>query len=166
MFIYDDLMSRKGFGAVQDFCEIAHDLDLLDIDQSPEREIFITTDALKVLDEWDAMLKNAVLAEFLLFLTNEVLLWGDLRHGNHLKPLDPALRWVEFKIRTSPQVRIFGAFVQQNFFIAISSDYRNAVPTSDELLAKWVSLWGDDAYRMPIDDVDALLTNYRIAADE
>lgn len=165
MFIYDDLMARKSFGTVKDFCEVAHEIKLLDRDQSPEREIFIVSSAFDTLETWPEALRNAVYAEFLLFLTHETALWGDLRYGNHLKPLDPVYRWVEFKVRTSPQVRIYGAFLEQNFFIAISSDFRSAPPSSQDLQDRWIAFWGEDAFRMPIDDVSTLLTNYRTAND-
>jgi hypothetical protein len=163
MFIYDDLMSRKGFGVVKDFCEIAHELQLLDHDEEPIRDIYITTSAWDDLGLWPSTLQEAAITEFQNFLTGEILFWGDLRHGNHLKPLDPSFGWVEFKIRTDPQVRVYGAFLSRDFFLAISADYRKTPPTAHELQIKWEAFWGEDAFRMGIQTPDDLMTNYRVA---
>lgn len=162
MFNDAELWERVGNGSIIDFSTYAADMDLLDTDDVVHRELYLAKDALAEIESWPEAPRSAMFAELLQFMTGALVTWGDPKTGNHMKPLDPVGRWCEFKVRQSPQTRLFGAFIRQDAFLGLKASFRASIETDNQdiLATKWLELWAEDAHRKPIDDPDDVLTNY------
>jgi len=127
------------------------------------RQLLLVKETQQTIDGFGGQAREDVLASMEEYLSPETLVWGQAATGNCIVPLDPARRWCEFKIRTLPQVRLFGAFLRLDYFIVLEARWRRDVDRhlQDRLDWKWRKLWGDDAYRCPVNDYSVLLTNAR-----
>lgn len=128
------------------------------------RQLLLVKDTLATIDGFGGTGRGSVLKEIERFVGPYTVTWGQTEAGNSIIPLDPIRRWCEFKIRSRPmQVRLFGAFLRQNYFIVLDARRRRDVDQQiqDRLDWKWRKLWGDDAYRCPVNDYSNLLTNAR-----
>jgi hypothetical protein len=165
MFSLDEIYERMRYDALVDFASVAENLDLLDKDQKPERFLALEADCSREILGWDTPSKASTLAEMTNFLVGERQLWGDFADGNHLKALNPENGWVEFKIRTHPQVRVYGAFVQLDHFVGVHACPRKNQPSEAFLENKWRQLWGYSAFRITGGDPRDALTNYSVAKE-
>lgn len=164
MFIDDDLWDRVAKGTIVDFSTYAGDVGLLDPDDRVAREVYLRSAIINDIESWPDRARDAILAELVQFLTGAIVMWGSPKDGNHIKPLDPVQKWVEFKVRQTPQTRLFGAFGRHDLFVGVRAQLREKVPKNcQELLAnEWNELWGNDMYRHPVDDPNALMSNCRV----
>lgn len=164
MFIDDDLWDRVANGAVVDFYTYASNAGLLDPDDRSMRQLYLTASVVPEIEAWPDSARSAMLAELVQFITGGAIAWGNPRDGNHMKPLDPAQRWVEFKVRQAPQTRLFGAFGRSDLFVGVKAQLRAKVAKDyqETLAVAWRQLWGHDMYRHPVDDPGAVLSNYRV----
>lgn len=163
MFNHADIYEREANGGLKDFARIAEDMSLLDEDEAPQRFLWLTETVLAEIEAWEKDCMLGAFAEMVNYLIGGPVLWGDLREGNHLKPLNPLTGWVEFKVRTSPQVRIYGAFVDVDHFIAVHACLRKDQPEDldEHLASSWTACWGDDAHRVKGGAPSDAVTNYR-----
>jgi hypothetical protein len=153
------LWERVGVRQIVDFAVYASDLEYLDPDDAPVRELYVSSCAIEEIQQWSAPARDQLIAEMVQFLVGGPVIWGDPKSGNHMKPLDPSLRFAEFKVRQRPQTRLFGAFVRQDAFVAHMAALRTEAPAQDALLKSWIDLWGEDADRMDFAEPENLLTN-------
>ncbi|WP_116654393.1 hypothetical protein [Pelagibacterium sediminicola] len=161
MFSFADVQDCIDYGRLLDFTRLAEGLELFDRDQVPKRFLHISVECWDEVEAWSEDLHSGAIAELLNFLLGETMSWGDMRDGNHLKPLNPQTRWVEFKNRTSPQTRLYGGFVDIDHFIVMHACFRNDQPDLDVFLGeRWITLWGQNLERLPIEDPSSVLTNY------
>lgn len=162
MFNDADLWDRVGNGALVDFSTYADDQGLLDPDDKIVRDLFVTAEALREVLSWEQIARDQMLAEMVQFIVGAPVRWGDPRKGSHLKPLDPATRWVEFKVRPRPQTRLFGGFVRKDYFVSTHASTRDAVNalSLETVHRSWIVLWGEDVSRLECDDPAHVLTNY------
>lgn len=161
MFSYDELEDRLRVGAIADFASFLARNRYLDPDDQVIREMYVGSVAVTEISDLPQVPRASLQAEMTAFVTGEPVYWGDFREGNFLKPLNPAGRWVEFKVRAQPQVRLYGAFVRQDTFIGVLACLRMNQPDEDVLLTRWCELWGSDVSRSDIGDPALLLTEYR-----
>jgi hypothetical protein len=161
MFSLDDAYEREKADALVDFAKEAARLGLIDRDRRPERYLFVVKDQMATIMDWPPTARDSMLAGMTDFLLGEPISWGDPEDGNCMKPLDPRSGWVEFKVRTEPHVRLFGAFVSEDVLIAIRARLKKEVPQDnlEQLASAWETLWGPvEAVRLDCTDPSKLVS--------